>query len=107
MRISLLYSGLKNLSRRENYPFVVTLFANSGPDVSALIDVKFDQLRRACSLSSNQETFVEKISVDCKWTKWKGQVITLDSAEKPLRSSFESLRTNAGVVEIISDFPFY
>jgi hypothetical protein len=34
-----------------------------------------------------------------------GPGITFDSAEKPLRSSFESLRTNGGWVEIIGEFP--
>jgi hypothetical protein len=38
------------------------------------------------------------------WERAKGPTITSDSAEKPIRSSFESLRTNGGPVEIIGDF---
>jgi hypothetical protein len=36
----------------------------------------------------------------------QGPSYTDDSAEKPLRSSFESLRANGGWVEIIGEFPF-
>jgi hypothetical protein len=54
------YKSQKSLSMSGNYSVCLRLFGQFRSPRGYLIDVRFDQLRRRRSLSSNEETFFEK-----------------------------------------------